>query len=78
MMYQIFGILISIVLILVGVIKDYTSCLIAGIVFLCCNIGAIVGILLKNKKEKLFPIIISVGIIITILVAVYLYILRVG
>ena len=76
-MYQIFGIIISIILILLGVINDITSCLTAGIVFLCCNIGAIVGILLKDKKKKLLPIIISVGIIVTIAVAVYLYMLKV-
>ena len=68
MKYQIFGIIISIVLILFGVVKDLTTCLNAGVIFLCCNIGAVVGILLKSKKKKLLPWIILVGIIATIIV----------
>lgn len=51
MKYQIAGVIISIVLLVVGFVYDLTTCLIAGVVFLLCNIGAIIGYRLREKKN---------------------------
>lgn len=67
MKYQYIGIIISVILLLTGIICDITACIIAGIVFLLCNIGALTGFYLRKKREKLLPIILVIAIIATII-----------
>lgn len=74
MMYQLVGIVISVVLILVGVQKDIPMCLTAGVVFLICNIGAMIGVRLSKYKKKLLPILILVATILTLLAVLFLYV----
>lgn len=71
MKYQIIGIIISAILLLVGILADVSVCITAGFVFLLCNIGAIIGIRFKEKK-KLMPILLLVGLVAFIIA--YLYI----
>jgi len=73
MKYQFTGIIISIALLLVGIIYNITTCLIAGIVFLLCNIGAIIGFRLRKNKKKLLPIVLAIAILATIISLWYIY-----
>lgn len=51
MKWPIIGIVISLVLILVGFLDDSTRLTMAGVVFLMCNVGVIIGIKLKQKEQ---------------------------
>jgi uncharacterized membrane protein len=51
MKWPIIGIVISLVLILVGFLCDSTRLTMAGVVFLMCNVGVIIGIKLKQKEQ---------------------------
>ncbi len=51
MKWPIIGIVISLVLILVGFLGDSTRLTMAGVVFLMCNVGVIIGIKLKQKEQ---------------------------
>lgn len=72
MKYQFVGIIISIALALVGIIYNITPCLIAGIVFLLCNIGAIIGIRLRKNKKKLLPIVLMIAALATLIALWYI------
>ncbi len=59
-------------LILVGIISNVGFCLLAGFVFLVCNLGASVGYSFRNKRQKILPILALVTILATIVAFVYL------
>lgn len=71
MKYQILGIIVSITLLLVGVFYDITTCIIAGIVFMLCNIGAVIGVKFREQK-KLIPILLIVGLLAFIVALFYI------
>lgn len=70
-MYQILGVIVSVILLLVGILNDISTCIIAGIVFMFCNIGVIIGIRLKERRNKLLPILLMIAFLITIIILYY-------
>lgn len=73
MKYQILGIIVSVALLLAGIFYDITTCIMVGIVFMLCNIGAVVGIKLRDKKKKLLPIVLVVAVLVTIISFYYVF-----
>ena len=51
MKWPIIGIVLSVVLIAAGFFCDSTRLTMAGVVFLMCNVGVILGIKLKQKEQ---------------------------
>lgn len=51
MKWPIIGIVLSVVLIAAGFFCDSTRLTMAGVVFLMCNVGVIIGIKLKQKEQ---------------------------
>ncbi len=47
--YPIIGAILSVALVLIGIFCDSSWCLTAGIVFLLCNIGAVIGYHFRSK-----------------------------
>ena len=72
MNYRFIGFAISLLLILVGIISNVGFCLLAGFVFLVCNLGALVDYSFRNKRQKILPILALVTILATIVAFVYL------
>ena len=72
MNYRFIGFAISLLLILVGIISNVGFCLLAGFVFLVCNLGASVDYSFRNKRQKILPILALVTILATIVAFVYL------
>ena len=52
MAYQIVGILLSVILIIVGLVSDASVWLLAGVVLLICSLGVILGVRLRNKGRQ--------------------------
>lgn len=52
MAYQIVGILLSVILIIVGLVTDASVWLLAGVVLLICSLGVVLGAHLRKKGRQ--------------------------